>query len=87
MQLNRSNETVLKKAHSTLNDVRVRFVKPDVAAVDVTWRTVGQTTPDGTKEVPPRNGLMNLVLLQQSDHTWAIAIGHNVDYTAAYQRH
>ena len=78
--------TVLKKARLTLNDIRVRFLKPDVATVDITWETVGQTTPDGTKEIPPRNGLMNLVLLHQPDQTWAIAVGHNVDYTSAYHR-
>ena len=76
----------MKKAHLTLTDIRVRFLKPDVAIVDVTWQTIGQTTSDGSKEVPPRNGLMNLVLLCQPDYMWVIAIGHNVDYTAAYHR-
>ena len=79
--------TAMKKAQLILNDIRIRLLKPDVASVDVTWQAIGQTTPDGSKEIPTRNGLMTLVLLQQAGDKCAIALGHHFDYTATYRRH
>ena len=78
--------TAMKKAQLILNDIRIRLLKPDVASVDVTWQAIGQTTPDGSKEIPTRNGLMTLVLLQQAGDKCAIALGHHFDYTATYLR-
>lgn len=76
--------TVLKDATLTVILVRSRFIRDDIVAIDVEWKTTGNKTPDG-KPIPNRSGLLDLVVTLQGDKV-KIILGHNVDYTTAYSR-
>ena len=77
--------TVQSKATLSIQDQRIKWIRPDVAAVTFSWEVTGSQTPDG-KPVPTRNGLINLVLSKEGEEGWRIVMGNNVDYTAVYKR-
>ena len=58
----------------------IRFLKPDVAAVDVDWEMTGAKNPDGTPR-PTRKGLHSLIMTKQSDGSWLIAVMHVHEFT------
>jgi uncharacterized protein (TIGR02246 family) len=58
----------------------IRFLKPDVAALDVDWEMTGAKNPDGSMR-PTRKGLHSLVMTKQSDGSWLIAIMHVHEFT------
>jgi len=66
-------------AFSTLTIIRstIRFIKPDVAAVDAWWTLVGSKDMGG-HDGPPRAGLLNFIMTQRQGH-WAITVMHNMD--------
>ncbi len=59
----------------------IRFVKPDVAAVDVDWEMTGAKNQDGTPR-PTRKGIHSLIMTKQSDGSWLIAVMHVHEFTA-----
>ncbi len=67
--------------HQTGTVRTVRFLKPDVAAVDVDWEMTGAKNPDGSIR-PTRKGIHSLVMTKQGDGTWLIAIQHVHEFTA-----
>jgi uncharacterized protein (TIGR02246 family) len=67
--------------HQTGTVRSIRFLKPDVAAVDVDWEMTGAKNPDGSIR-PTRKGLHSLVMTKQSDGPWLIAIMHVHEFTA-----
>jgi uncharacterized protein (TIGR02246 family) len=71
---------VYSETHQTGEVKSVRFIKPDVAAVDVTWEMTGAKNQDGTPR-PTRKGLHTLVMTKQSDGSWEIAVMHVHEYT------
>lgn len=73
--------TIFKDSHLKIIDTKVRFIKPDVAAVDAWWEMTGARAPDG-QEIPLRKGLLNLVMTRQSAR-WLITIMHNMDLPVA----
>jgi len=58
----------------------VRYLKPDVAAVDVDWEMTGAKNPDGSVR-PTRKGIHTLILIKQSDGAWLIAMMHVHEFT------
>jgi uncharacterized protein (TIGR02246 family) len=66
-------------AYSTLTITRkkVRFIKPDVAAVDAWWDLTGLKKPDGS-DAPPRNGLLMFIMTKHNQE-WIITVMHNMD--------
>lgn len=66
-------------SHSRLkiNETKIRFIKPDVAAVDARWEMTGAVGPDG-KEIPLRLGLLNFVMTE-ANGAWFITVMHNMD--------
>jgi uncharacterized protein (TIGR02246 family) len=58
----------------------VRFLKPDVAAVDVDWEMTGAKNPDGSVR-PTRKGIHSLIMTRQSDGSWLIAVMHVHEFT------
>jgi uncharacterized protein (TIGR02246 family) len=72
---------VYSATHQSGTVKSIRFVKPDVAAVDVTWEMTGALNQDGTPR-PTRKGLHSLVMTKQDDGTWEIAVMHVHEYTA-----
>jgi len=54
---------VFKTSTLTITDVRIRFVKPDVAIAHVQWTMTGAKTPPGVPE--PKQGIQIQVLKKQ----------------------
>ena len=68
-------ETRLKHAHTKSLDVRIRFIRPDVAIVHVTSETDGITTADG-RELPAQREL-NIRVFIKDDGQWLLTAFHN----------
>ena len=69
--------TIFKDSSLKIDDVKVRFIKPDVAAVDEWWEMTGIRDRNG-QEIPLRKGLLNLVMTKQVAQ-WVISVMHNMD--------
>ncbi len=65
-----------RHAVATLHSVRVRFVRPDVAAVDIRWSQKGVLGPDG-RPWDNRKGLMNWTAAKESGR-WLVVASHNM---------
>ncbi|MGH9774049.1 MAG: SgcJ/EcaC family oxidoreductase [Candidatus Acidiferrales bacterium] len=68
-----------KDSHQTADDIKIRFLKPDVAAVDVRWEMTGAVR-DG-KPIPLRKGLLNFSMVKENG-AWLIKVMHNMDLSA-----
>ena len=73
--------TMFKNSNQKYTDIKTRFVRPDVAAVDVHWEMTGATDSAGNP-VPLRQGLLNFVMVK-SHGKWQIVVMHNLDLTAS----
>ena len=73
-------ETIFKDSRLAAAETTVRFIRPDVAAVDVRWEMTGARDPMGN-EWPLRRGLINLTIVREAD-TWSIVVMHNMDLPA-----
>jgi len=71
---------VFKNSHLACKLRSVRFLKPDIAMVDVDWDMTGAATLDGVVR-PPRKGLIDLAMARDGGQ-WRIAVMHNSDFTA-----
>jgi uncharacterized protein (TIGR02246 family) len=69
--------TRFKDTYQKIMQSKIRFIKPDVAAVDAWWEMTGVKSPDG-QDMPPRKGLLNFILTKNGD-TWLITVMHNMD--------
>ncbi len=67
------------QSHQTAEVKKIRFLKPDVAVVDVRWEMTGALSPDSISQ-PVRTGLLDLVFTS-SGGSWLITVMHNVDLT------
>ena len=68
----------LKDAHRMATVRHIRFVKPDVAAVDAEWELVGSKAADGS-ENPVRKGIFTWVMVKQDGH-WMFADFHESEF-------
>ena len=66
-----------KESVWTTNDVKVAFLKPDIALAHVKWSLRGDKNPDGTPR-PPRTGIFTQVIVKQ-DGRWLIRASQNVN--------
>ena len=73
--------TWFKESNLKIISKTVRFIKPDVAAVDARWEMTGAKTPDG-KDIPLRKGLLNFIMTMDGDK-WFITVMHNMDLPVA----
>jgi uncharacterized protein (TIGR02246 family) len=71
---------VYSQTHQTGQVRMIRFLKPDVAAVDVDWEMTGAKNQDGSLR-PTRKGLHSLIMTKQSDGSWLIAVMHVHEFT------
>jgi len=71
---------VYSETHQTGQVRSIRFLKPDVAVVDVDWQMTGAKNQDGSVR-PARKGLHSLVMTKQSDGSWLIAVMHVHEFT------
>ncbi|MGB7022751.1 MAG: SgcJ/EcaC family oxidoreductase [Candidatus Acidiferrales bacterium] len=72
--------TIFKDSHQTAQIRSIRFLTPDLAAVDVDWQMTGATFQDGSPQ-PSRKGLLNWVMAKQADRSWLIEVMHNTELT------
>lgn len=68
-------KTVLKEAKITLLDLRIRFVRPDVALVHQTHEMSGMLSPGG-ESLPPHRELSIRVMVKE-EGKWLTAAFHN----------
>jgi uncharacterized protein (TIGR02246 family) len=69
---------MFKDAHFKMtNDTKIRFLKPDVAAVDARWEMTGAKDPQG-QDRGLRKGLLIFVMTKQKGQ-WQITVMHNMD--------
>jgi uncharacterized protein (TIGR02246 family) len=71
--------TIFKISHQKYTDIKIRLIRPDVAAVDVHWEMTGVLDPQGNPR-PDRNGLLNFTMVKDAG-TWQIVVMHNLDLT------
>jgi uncharacterized protein (TIGR02246 family) len=72
--------TIFKNSHQSYKAIKTRFIRPDVAAVDVHWEMTGATDPQGNPR-SYRQGLLNFVM-EKNAGEWQIVVMHNLDLTA-----
>lgn len=70
-------ETMFKDSHLSVERVRSRLVRPDVATLDLRWSMTGARDPLGN-EWPRRRGLISVVATRDDDE-WSIATMHNME--------
>jgi len=71
---------VYSETHQTGQVRSIRFLKPDVAAVDVDWQMTGAKNQDGSMR-PTRKGIHSLIMMKQNDGSWLIAVMHVHEFT------
>ena len=64
----------LKNAHRDVTLRGIRFLRPDMAAVDSDYVMSGLQDPSGAA-IPPGKGLYDWIVLKQNGH-WLIAVWH-----------
>jgi uncharacterized protein (TIGR02246 family) len=67
-------------SHQQTTRVRIRFLCPDIAAVDVRWRMTGALDRLGNPR-PPATGIRDIIM-RKRDGLWRIAIFHNMELPA-----
>ncbi|MBV9658065.1 MAG: hypothetical protein JO295_08135, partial [Verrucomicrobia bacterium] len=69
-----------KHADFKVLETKIRFLRPDVAAVDVTWTQTGAV--QNGHDMGARKGLLMLIATQERGQ-WGIAVMHNMDLPVA----
>lgn len=69
--------TRFKDTNQKIPKSKIRFIRPDVAAVDAWWEMTGAKGPDG-QDVGLRKGLLNFIMTKE-DGKWLVAVMHNMD--------
>jgi uncharacterized protein (TIGR02246 family) len=72
-------QKMFSKSHLSTEVRKIRFLKPDVAVVDMRWEITDSLTAEGIP-VPYRTGLLALVFTT-SGGPWFITVMHNTDLT------
>lgn len=67
---------VYKSATQKITDTQIRFIRPDVATVDVRSDVTGSKTFDG-KDAPLMKFLVNWTVTKEQDGHWLIKVMHN----------
>jgi uncharacterized protein (TIGR02246 family) len=70
--------TNFKDSNQKITEIKIRFITPDVAAVDARWEMTGAKGPDG-QDIPLRKGLLNFIMTRSSGQ-WLIMVMHNMDF-------
>ena len=69
--------TNFKDSNQKITEIKIRFITPDVAAVDARWEMTGARRVEG-QEVRLRKGLLNFIMTR-SDSQWLIKVMHNME--------
>ena len=73
--------TTFKDTYQKITETKVRFIKPDVAAVDARWEMTGAKNQEG-QDIPLRRGLLNVVMTKEGEK-WFITVMHNMNLPAS----
>lgn len=73
--------TRFKGTSQKMAKTKIRFIRPDVAAVDAWWEMTGVKGPEG-QDIPLRRGLLNFIMTKEGDG-WRIMVMHNMDLPAS----
>jgi uncharacterized protein (TIGR02246 family) len=76
-----SFKTKWKDSYQKITQSKIRFIKPDVVAVDAWWELTGIKGPEG-QDMPLRKGLLNFIMTKNGG-IWLITVMHNMDWPAA----
>jgi uncharacterized protein (TIGR02246 family) len=71
--------TVFKDSHQKYTDIKTRYLRPEIAAVDVHWEMTGATDAQGNPR-PLRQGLLNFIMMRNAGQ-WQIVVMHNLELT------
>ena len=72
-----THATLFKRSRLSLDEIAVRFVRPDVAVARASWRMTGHVSPLGNA-LPERQGvLVNLIV--HNSNVWKIVDAQNTD--------
>jgi len=72
--------TIFKNSYQSYTAINTRFIRPDVAAVDVHWEMTGATDAQGNPR-PDHRGLLSFIMTKNAGQ-WQILVMHNLDLTA-----
>lgn len=72
-------ERFFKQSHQTGEVTKIRFLRPDLAAVDIHWEMTGAVDNTG-KTIPYRTGLADCIFTK-SGGEWRVAVMHNTELT------
>jgi uncharacterized protein (TIGR02246 family) len=76
-----THATVFRRSRLSASEMRVRFLRCDVASLHIRWDLVDLVAPDGT-QIGPRKGVLVCVLVKEQ-FGWQIAVGQNTDILTA----
>ena len=71
----KSHQMMLKESVLTMNNTRVKFIRPDVAVAHVEWGIKGVREQDGTPR-QPQKGIFTWVL-EKRRGIWSIIVAQN----------
>lgn len=72
--------SMFSKSHQEYSEIKTRFIRPEIAAVDVPWKMTGSTNMQGNPQ-SERTGLLNFVM-EKRDGRWEIVVMHNLETSA-----
>ena len=72
--------SIFKNSHQSYKAIKTRFIRPDVAAVEVHWEMTGATDAQGNPR-PDRQGLLNFVMAKNAGEGQIVGM-HNLDLRA-----
>jgi uncharacterized protein (TIGR02246 family) len=72
--------TIFRNSHQNHTAIKPRFIRADVAAVDVRWEMTGVSDAEGNPQ-PLRQDLLSFVMAKNAGE-WQIVVMHNLDLMA-----
>ena len=73
--------TRFKDTSQKMTKTKIRFIRPDVAAVDAWWEMTGAKGREG-QDISLRKGLLNFTMTKETEK-WLIMVMHNMDLPAS----
>jgi uncharacterized protein (TIGR02246 family) len=72
-----THATVFRNSRLSAKEIRVKFLRPDVASLHMRWDLTGLALPNG-QPLPDRKGVLAYILVKEGGE-WRIAVGQNTD--------
>ena len=72
-----THATVFSRSRLSAAEMRVKFLRPDVASLHMLWHLTGLVLPNG-QALPDRKGVLVYVLAKDAGE-WRIAVAQNTD--------